>query len=66
MITPDTDRPTETGDKAERLLPPKSFDQIRRQTGSGGFVSVQSICGKVGKPRRPRRSLYRHALHAGR
>lgn len=65
MITPDTDRPTETGDKAERLLPPKSFDQIRRETGSGGFISIGSVCGKVIR-RTVRKRFYRHTLHAGR
>lgn len=64
MITPD--KPTDSAERAEILAPPKSFDELRRQTGSGGFTSVHSICGIVGKPRRPRRPFYRHALHAGR
>lgn len=66
MSTSDTDHRTESHEKVEVLAPPKSFDDLRRQTGSGGFVSIASICGKVGKPRRPRRPLYRHTLHAGR
>jgi hypothetical protein len=66
MITPPNETPApSTEPKVETR--PADADSLRRQTGSGGFISISSICGQV--DHRPKRKGYwtrRGGLHLGR